>query len=674
MVIGFDTESFLFQPGLPAPQIVCSSWAVDDTKRVTVGDDSRRFFTKFLERGDHLTAVNMAYDVGCVVAAWPELLPLVFEAGDAGLFHCSAIREALHDIARDMLFKDHVTGKSFAKGGDEEMGGRYSMAILMKRHFDEDISAEKEGDVWRFKYAHLYGVPLDQWPREAISYSELDAWRHLRIHNAQNGHKNLHDEPAQVRAAVAIQLMRMWGFRTDADYIAHLEREVDAAWDEARAFFTTKKIFRPDGSKDTKHLQSLVLAAYNGDPPKTPGGGIATDRDTLLESGDPVLEKLGTAGKNDKRKTTYLPALREGTKVPITPEFNVLVNTGRVSSDWQQMPQKGGIREAVVSRGYLEWLQTGTRSQNDTVISSCDYLGLELRTMAQRAINDPDVRFSKMAEYLNTNKDVHSYVGGFFLGMTLEEFEPRGKGDLKPYRDVAKMFNFGAAGGAGGFAIAYNAKVKDNIRLCLSLKRAERCGVEKVVGFIGGRQKRVCALCVQIAKELKEKWLRAWPEQGLLFQKAGRLTANGKKTDVTIFGSRRVRGKCGYTQWLNTPFQGAGGDGTKAAMWKITQRALTDRHSPLWGSHIVLNVHDELISEHPWDRRHEAAFEVARLMVEVMDGITPDVKNSVTPAIMRRMFKSADAAYDRSKVLKPYWQPGWKWGPDQEAMALDMAA
>lgn len=647
----FDLETYLMRPGLLLPRAVCGSWANEGGEWIGTAAEAFEFFAAVLERGDHLVGINLAWDIGVVAAARPDLLPLIFKSADQ--FHDCAILEALHDIAIDKLFIDYKTGKSFAK--DQEMGGRYSMAVLSERHLGLDISAEKEGG-WRFRYAELDGVPIDRWPEEARAYPLRDARRTYDIRLKQRGHKNKHDEPRQIRAAISIVLMQAWGLRTDGAYLDHLEREVDEIWNRTRAELS--EIYRPDGSKDMERLRALVTAAYSGEPPKTAKGAIATDRDTLTESGNERLIKLGTSGKNDKRKTQYIPFLRRGMDVPINPQFNVLVGTGRVSSDMQQLPQKGGIREAIVARP-------------GTVIASDDYGGLELRTMAQRAIYE--VGFSKMAEMLNKKLDVHAYVGAEILGITYEAFLAR-KVELKPFRDVGKMGNFSLGGGAGPAAIVYNAKIKDNIRPCLSLGKATRCGERTQQAMIRGSWKRVCSLCVELVKQIKEKWLRAWPEQGLLFDKAGRLTKNGHKPDVIVFGSKRVRGRCGYTQWLNTPFQGAGGDGTKAAMWRIAEESYTDRRSPLWGSRTILNVHDELLTEHPEDRAHEAAFRVAEIMVEEMDKVTPDVKNEVTPAIMRRLFKGATDVYDRAGRLKPYWPEPWTWALDQEVMRKDKAA
>ncbi len=676
-MLAFDTEHYLYRPGLAAPKLVCGSWA--NATQENIGDPAQTiaFFKRNLERGEHLVGINLPNDIVVLAAHDPALLELIFKAGDAGLFHDCMVREALHDIAIDKLFKDYETGKSFAKG--EDFGGRYSMAVLMKRHFKKDISADKTGDVWRYKYAQLDGKPLNTWPLEAIAYPKRDARYTWNIANAQKNHQNLHDEAAQVRAAIAIQFMKVWGFRVDPDYLAWLEGQVDAVWNEARKEFTKAGIFRgagkKSGSKDTTLLKAMVTAAYKGDPPMTKGGKkrpptIATDRDTLVESGDPLLEKLGNSGKNDKRKTQYIPALKKGIVVPINPEFNVIVNTGRVSSDFQQLPQQGGIREAIVARPGM-------------VLLSCDFGGLELRTMSQRAIDDPDVGFSMMADFINSGRDPHIHVAATFLGITYEECFKRYKaGDavVKAFRSLGKIFNFGKGGGMGDFAMAYNARTKDNTRFCLVSGRSSRCGEVLQRGRVAGKEKRVCALCVAVSKELGIKWLRAWPEQGKLFAKSGRLTANNRKASVTVFGSKRVRGGCGYTQWLNTPFQGAGGDGTKAAMWKLAVEQYTSRRSPLWGCRTFLNVHDELLLElidEP-QRRHDAAFAVAKLMVDVMNKITPDVKNEVEPAIMRRLFKAASAVYDSKKLLRPWWpldaKQAWHWQPDHAQMHVDLAA
>ncbi len=364
------------------------------------------------------------------------------------------------------------------------------------------------------------------------------------------------------------------------------------------------------------------------------------------------------------------------------------MNTGRLSSNFQQLPQKGGIREAVVPRGHLYRLLTGLEPEDDSVILSCDYGGLELRTMAQRAIYA--VKFSKMAEFINQGKDVHTYVAAYFEGCTYEEMLVRVKAKeprAVAMRALAKIFNFGKGGGMGAGAMAYNARqgkgefttapdstVYTGNRFCILTGRSVACGVRKEDVRIQGKIKRVCSLCIQISRELGDKWLKAWPEQGLLFKEAKRLTQGGRKVHSVTFGSKRVRGGCGYTQWLNNPFQGAGGDGCKAAMWRIAEKTYSDPRSPMWGTRVFLNVHDELLAEVPWERRHDSSFAFAAEMVQVMDQVTPDVKNEVKPAIMRRLFKAASDVYSKDGLLNPWWPKDWAWAPDAEVMARDLAS
>jgi hypothetical protein len=659
---GWDTETFLSQPGLAAPKVVCGSWADATTEHVALAPEAIRWFADRLRAGDHLAGVHISYDIVGPAVMEPDLLPEIFRAAEAGQFHDCALLEGLHDTALGGVRKKD-TGEL----------KRYSMEVLMQRLFGTDISAEKNDPI-RFGYGALDGVPLDRWTVPQRDYPKRDARRSYDIRNRQRTHKNKHDEPAQVRGAIAIALMCAWGFRTDPEYLAHLELEVEGAWNMMREEFGRLGIYRPNGTRDTKTLQAIITKAYAGNPPKTPTGEVSTDRDTLLDSGDPLLEKLGNAGKNDKRKTVYLPALKKGIHVPINPNFNELVNTGRVSSDWQQLPQKGGLREAIVSRGHLERLQTGREPLHDTVLFSGDYGGLELRTMSQRAIYV--VKYSRMAEFLNKKKDAHCHFGAIIKRISYDEFNAKGKTEFKSIRDVSKIGNFGFGGGAGGGAIAYNAKAKDNVRLGVSLghETLAECGRERKPVRIGGKWKRVCAVCVETGDKLRELWLEAWPEQRELFAIANRLTSGRRLADVTIFGSNRVRGACTYTQWLNTPFQGAGGDGCKAAMWAIDRACYTNRRSPLWGSRIFLNVHDELCIELPVERQHEAAFEGCRIAVAEMDKVTPDVKNEMEPAIGRRLFKAATAVKDRQGMLKPWWPTDWKWAPDAEIMARDLAA
>ncbi|TSC23281.1 DNA polymerase [Corallococcus sp. Z5C101001] len=664
-LLSFDTETHLIQPGLLAPPLVCASVAdaAPGSERLLSAAQAREWFREAIATpGVHLTGANLAYDLGVMCADDARLVDAVFDAADTGRLHDVAIREALMDIARGLHGVDPETGRPL----DDEEGARYPLALLVKRHLGLDISAEKKApDAWRLRYAQLDGVPLEEWPTAAVDYPKRDARFTLDVHHAQeraaanvpNG-GNLHAEGHQVRAALALHFASLWGLRTHGGRVAQLRQRVEAEWSANRVRFLAAGIFRPDGTKDSKRLSALVSAAYNGLPPVTspterfPDGQVATDRDTLIDSGDPLLEELGKAGKVDKYRSTYLGKLEAGVTRPLNPRFNVLVSTTRVSSDYQQLPQRGGVRECHEARPGF-------------VFCSVDYAGLELRTMAQRALWE--VGWSRMAEALLAKEDVHTSAAATFLGESYAALLPRVKAKeatATSFRSLAKIFNFGKGGGLGAGGMAYHARAKDGVRFCQLAKAAEACGVERVPVRVQGKVKVVCAACVNVSRYYGDRWMQAWPEQRELFSRASRLTHGGRLVDVVIPGANILRGGCGYTQWLNTPFQGLGAVGAKLATWRVSREMYTDRRSPLWGSRLVLMVHDELVAELRADcpnRLHDAAERMAELMRQAMRETTPDLSDAIEaePALSRVLSKDAATVRDTSGRLQ-VWEPAEK--------------
>ncbi|AGC44558.1 hypothetical protein MYSTI_03246 [Myxococcus stipitatus DSM 14675] len=665
VLFSFDTETYPIQPGLLAPPLVCASIAQEapGSERLLSPAQARTWFREALRSpGVHLTGANLAYDLGVMCADDPRLVDDVFAAAEAGRFHDVAIREALLDIARGLHGVDPETGRPL---GDDE-GARYPLALLVKRHLGLDISADKYApDSWRLRYGELDGVPLEQWPEGAVKYPLRDACYTLDVHLSQvraaasvaNG-GNLHAEADQVRAALALHFASIWGLRTHAGRVEDLRNRVEKDWQANRARFRDAGIFRASGSKDAKRLAQLVTTAYNDTPPVTPPsprfpeGQVATDRDTLLDSGDALLEELGKSGKVDKYRSTYLDKLEAGTTTPLNPRFNVLVSTTRVSSDYQQLPQRGGVRECHEARsGY--------------VFCSVDYGGLELRTMAQRAIWD--VGYSRMADALLAKEDVHTSAAATFLGENYEDLLPRVKAKeptATAFRSLAKIFNFGKGGGLGAGGMAYQARAKDGVRFCLLAKVAETCGVERVPVRVQGKVKMVCAACVEVSRHYGNRWLDAWPEQRALFGQASALTRNGQLVDAMIPGANILRGGCSYTQWLNTPFQGLGAVGAKLATWRVSREMYADRRSPLWGSRLVLMVHDELVAELRADcpnRLHDSAERMSEIMRQAMREVTPDLAGAIEaePALSRVLSKDAATVRDSSGRLV-VWEPDTK--------------
>lgn len=645
MLFGLDTETHLITPGCVAPRLVCGTVACEAYAKLLDREETLDWYEEKLSWPSvHLVGAKVVYDLGVFCAERPRLIKPTFRAIKDGRIHCIAVRQALIDIGAGVLSNEW----------DDEAGLRYSLANLTLRHLGVDISGDKDGpDAWRLRYNELDGVPIERWPWAARRYPLRDAVFPLEIYKIQEGGVNLHDEPAQMCAEFALHLMSLWGLRTNKAKVDAMLAEAEAEWEQTRADLGEGPgkpgIFRPDGTKNMKVVADLVTAAYRGHPPTTGTGKPATDRDTLLESGDPTLVRLGNAGKNDKRISQYGPMLRKGEQYPWNPYFNVLVATGRGSSDAQQLPtgdrSKGGIRECFEPRPGFGY-------------SSCDYPGLELFTMSERCFQV--VGYSKMAEFLIAGKDCHSHVAAQFMAKTYEEVvEHKKTAPYKNFRNLGKIFNFGKGGGMGAGAMAYNAREKDGIRFCETTGECPDCRAnEKQLVRVKGKEKPMCVVCLEISRKFGNDWLDAWPEQRELFALASRVVGEGM-ADVEVPFSKRIRGGCRYTQWLNTPFQGLGGDIAKAALWQVCLECYTDESSPLYGSRPVLFVHDEIICEHPLDRISEAAERVSKIMDQAAAERMPHVGHAVKvePAISLIMSKQMATIREPVTGRLKLWAP-----------------
>jgi len=676
-IVAFDTETHLIQQGLLTPKLVCVSVRLDYEDCGTLLFD-RFEGTNYVESLlndplNHLVGHNVAYDLGVLCARRPELLPLVFEATDAGRIWDTKVRQELLDIASGRSVRN---GATFALRNGEWVKAGYSLAGLAGHYLGKDRFAEKtDENAWRMRYHELEDVPLDQWPIEATAYAKEDAEDTLAIFLKQGGVEGaLPTEQEQVRAAWALHLMSVWGVRTDATSVADLEQRLLAEQSRLRkrviqagilvpkrvpedeAEFheevtkrrkATKKDLQPalDGSsveieyedgvayvvtrttvpmrwaKDSKKIEAYTqryLTRRGKDVELTATGRVSTAKDTLKKSGSHLLSLLADGGEIDKVLGTYVPPLKLGVDAPVNAKFNVLVNTARTSCEkpnWQQMPsgrKVGGARECVVPRpGY--------------VFVSVDYDTLELRALAQVCLTL--FGRSEMAASINKDRDLHSQVGATMLGMTYEEVEKGKKvkgSPAKTARDAAKVFNFGAPGGLGAASLVDYARAGYGV-----------------------------TINEQQAREMKAQWLRAWPEMVTYFDWVNQVVGLGEARLVhPITGF--VRGDVGYTDGCNHLFQHLAAQGAKRALFQAAQEAYADPDSAFYGSRPVVFVHDEIIAEVPEGRAAAASSRLAQIMCEKMAEIIPDVKITASPTLMRYWTKDATETYDANGTLIPW--------------------
>lgn len=165
-LLSFDVESHLIQPGLLAPPIVCGSFAwrsVDQSlaSSLRTPEASILHVSEGLKAGMVIVGANIAYDFGCVLAARPDLLPLIWKAYEEERVFDVLIAGTLDAIYGGRLKDDGL----YLRNGKRIHSGRYSLATVVEDYLGR--ADAKKNDRWRKSYALLEHLPIEQWPEDA---------------------------------------------------------------------------------------------------------------------------------------------------------------------------------------------------------------------------------------------------------------------------------------------------------------------------------------------------------------------------------------------------------------------------------------------------------------------------------------------------------------------------
>lgn len=616
-MIALDLETRLIAPRFQAPRPICVSTAHrvgEEVETLLCKADGAWVFHHVLK--DTIVGHNIAFDMACLGAHYPELLPAIFRAYDEDRITDTMIRAKLLDIAkgcyRGFWGRRGEKLEKISYGlGDPEKGG----IGLVRRCFGVKL----DKSTWRTGYEALENMPLSEWPEGAREYALDDARWTLKLWEEQENYSDLlEDQYRQARASFWLRLMSCWGLTTDPEAVRKLrfvtEGNVSLRSCELVHHGLVSRT-KDGGLKRNIKIARLRLAeackAAGQAYPRTEGGEIALDDASCRRCGDPVMAKYAEFTSATKTLGTDVELLERGTVDPIHARFEELLETGRTSSspNVQNPPREGGVRECYVPRpGY--------------VYASADFSMLELRTVAQVLYT----RFGRSAlrDALNAGRDPHTEVACRILGIPYEEGErlhDAEEHDFEQVRAVGKVANFGFPGGLGATRLCHFALLSYGV-----------------------------TLSEHQAKKLKETWLSQWPEFRDYFRWIGAEVEKPQPRIRHLF-SNRWRGGMTYTAACNSFFQGLGADAAKAAGWAVCKQCYLGP-GPLFGSRIVNFVHDELLVEVHEPIAHEAAHELARLMQDAAQVWTPDVvMKAGKPKLMRRWSKDAKAVWQEGRLV-----------------------
>lgn len=608
--IAYDSETVPFADGDRAPALVCIQWQeLPDpaaprrllTRRGGAIGQLRRFL---VDPDVTLVGHNIAYDMA--VACREGLVVEVFAAYEAGRVLCTWVYERLGEIAGLTFRKDLGLDAALKAHGLPEpqhknaltADGRKLATDFAQFYDAEDILVEPHRS-----YALDDCAVGKLFQRQFRRYSESVPMAALQAFS---------------RTLFWLQLMSVWGLRTNGDLVAAFRADVETKLRELWAQFClpgeyaerlhprgryaghvvehTRQyaiqhgyFLRPDGSTMVDSvLLPYVEEAYDGSPPRTPTGRPQRSSLVLADSGDARLEAFAHYGELVKAESADVPMLEKGW---LHPRYG-LADTGRTTCSQpnvQNLPGGGLVRQCIQPTDGWCFLER-------------DYSGIELCTSAACA-----GRFAgdwSSADVINRSGDpgyMHAVLGGYLLGCTPEELLRRRKaGDdlAENARTRAKNANFGYWGGMG---------------------------YRKFVDYVRVLSRGKIILTEADSRALKEAWAAAVPA-GPAYLKWVASTDLGDGTfEAAIPGSGITRRGLWYTAAANSRFQGLAAAIMHRAGWELAKACYLPGGA-LFGVRPALFVHDAFILEtRADDTLHDVDLVFERILREAAAEVMPEV-------------------------------------------------
>lgn len=607
----YDSETIPFAPGDMAPALVCIQWqplGTDDserrllTRRAGAVAQLRRLLT---DPEVTLVGHNIAYDMA--VACREGLVVEVFRAYAEGRILCTWVYERLGEIA----------GFSFRK--DLGLDSALKAHGLPPPQYKDAVNAE--GRPLSQDFARFYDADDVTEPHRTYALDDCAVGKLFQRQYRRFGEDVPLDAVREFsRSMFGLQLMSVWGLRTDADLVAAFRADVEAQLAELYERFTLPQPYagyaslggtrradahvrafglqyalehgaflRPDGSCLVDSvLLPYIERAYGGSPPRTPTGRPQRSSLVLAESGDPLLEAFAHYGELVKADSADVPMLEKGW---LHPRYG-LADTGRTTCskpNVQNLPGGGLVRQCIQPAAGSCFLER-------------DYSGVELCTFAAVASRELD-DFS-MAETINASGDpgfMHAVLGGHLLGISPEELLRRRKaGDdlAENARTRAKNANFGFIGGLG---------------------------YRKYVDYIRMLSKGRIILTEAESKALRDAWAAAVPAGPRYLKWVGSTERADGTYEARIPGSGIMRRGMWYASAANCRFQGLAAAIMHRAIWRLAQACYLPG-GVLYGVRPVLFVHDAFILEtRADDTLHDVDVVFERLLREAAAEVMPEV-------------------------------------------------
>ncbi len=370
--------------------------------------------------------------------------------------------------------------------------------------------------------------------------------------------------------------MELVGVKLDTQVLAQMSVEMSDIIGrlEANIYELAGGRFNINSTQQLGQLLFVQLKLPSGRRTKT---GFSTDNEVLegLRGKHPIVDELLQYRQLVKLRSTYIDAL----PVLINPETGRVhtdynqcsTSTGRLSSsspNLQNIPIRGDIGRKI-RRAFIPL-------EKDHVLLTADYSQIELRVLASMS-HDP-----KLVEAFRSGLDVHRATASAVFGVDLDAVTP-------DQRRIAKIVNFGIIYGIGENRLAHET----------GISRAE------AAEFIANYNRTYAGV---------KAFMDDMRRRAVLYQYVSTLL-NRRRYLPDIHSSNPGIRTAAERAAINMPIQGTAADIIKLAMIRL-QNEIRDRFPD---THMVLQVHDELVFDVPLSRLTE----LARLVQDVMEHALP---------------------------------------------------
>lgn len=653
MAIAIDYETFLISEEHPYPKPVCLSYAGNGTTGLLMHDEIEEFLSDILDK-EHIIAHNANFECGVTYAWYPNLREKLINALSSGKIICTKLLQQMGDLQAEKRLHN------------------YSLAGLIKHYFDKDITATKGEDAWRMRYNELYGVPLVEWPQEAVDYAIDDSIWALRVYQRQ---KKLNIK-GTVEAEFHLNLMAAHGITTSQERVNVLEDEIYENLQPQYKYLLEKGILSLRKGVRRPKTEAKILKEYiKENIPEvlyTPKGNVRHDGEALqayyTATEDKVIESYINISQYDKVLTAFVSRLK-GNEL-IRTQYSALVSTGRTSSSTSRAYPSVNIQQMPRSVKGMTWdVRNCFIPRPGYQFVAIDYAGLELASTGHQL--SKFFKRSALCETINsgiTPIDLHSNFAKEIASIkwnrkvTYEEFVAnKKKPEYAAIRQLAKPINLGFPGGIG-YDTMRTLLLRDGVQTHFKVLEESS---KKAPLWHAWRQLRGEFPSLRVCRLAKDKWaivedelvflkktlFRLYPDLELFLKDSHLRFLDGDnfrwtKNDYgewekepaytyNIYGINRKW--CTYTSFCNGYLmQTPSAMGAKKMVCDISKKYHNSK-----AVNLIAFIHDEIIFEVVDSEEKYAIIEdISNMMIDSMQEVLTNVRICVEASLMNYWSKS----------------------------------